>query len=917
VTDAGSTERILQSLRERAKELNCLYEVEEILGRLDVPEDEVFRAIVAAIPAGWQYPSLCVVRIVVGGTVYASDRFVETHWAIGAELLEDQVAVGRIDVCYTEGVAGADEGPFLKEEVRLIGTIAERLGHYLQHQRFKRIFSELAQAEHGGSGLHAEEWRGAVHLLRVTDPELCLRIARRMVRHLCWAGVEGAQCALEQNSESGGDSLGADLASSPERKRTPYEGYYLTDAPFELAAQHLAGSDILENIQRWMLEEKASLLTKVLDSQRSSLLEVAHALHRFCQRSQRDAGLSQPDLNGLRVSLIRRFLTEDLEFIKTTKEHLRVEDFLELADNMIYPAGSHGRVGGKSAGLFVAKHILERSDILEAGDLPLKFPKSWYVASDGITDFVEHNDLHEWVLEQKYKQVDQVREEYPMLVRLFKNADFTPELIMGLSMALDDFQGRPLIVRSSSLGEDRTGTSFSGKYKSLFLANQGSKRERLEALLDAIAEVYASSFGPEPIEYRRDRGLLDFFEEMGILLQEVVGVRVGHYYLPAFAGVAFSNNEFRWSPRIERKDGLLRMVPGLGTRAVDRLGDDYPVLIAPGRPNLRTGVSVTERVRYSPRKIDVIDLDQNSFTTVELAALLKEPGFSYPALERVFSKLHHGSLSRVSPLLVEPAEDRLVATFDGLFQDTDFTRQMKRILDVLQEKLGAPVDLEFACDGTDLYLLQCRAQSYAQDWAPAVIPRGVSESDVVFRARRFVSNGVVPDITHIVYVDARAYGELQTSAELMAVARAVGKLNAALPKRRFILMGPGRWGSRGDSKLGVSVAYSEISNSAVLIEIARQKGGYVPDLSFGTHFFQDLVESSIRYLPLFPDEPGSTLNANFLLDAPNLLSTISPEYAYLAGVLRVIDVREAADGRVLRIFMNADEEEALGLLVRV
>jgi len=158
---------------------------------------------------------------------------------------------------------------------------------------------------------------------------------------------------------------------------------------------------------------------------------------------------------------------------------------------------------------------------------------------------------------------------------------------------------------------------------------------------------------------------------------------------------------------------------------------------------------------------------------------------------------------------------------------------------------------------------------------------------------------------------------LQTSAELMAVARAVGKLNAALPKRRFILMGPGRWGSRGDSKLGVSVAYSEISNSAVLIEIARQKGGYVPDLSFGTHFFQDLVESSIRYLPLFPDEPGSTLNANFLLDAPNLLSTISPEYAYLAGVLRVIDVREAADGRVLRIFMNADEEEALGLLVRV
>ena len=917
MTDADSTERILQSLQERAKELNCLYEVEEILSCLDTPEEDVFRGIIAAIPAGWQYPSLCAVRIVVGDTAYSSDGFVETPWIIGADFLEDDIPVGRIDVCYSEDAPEADEGPFLKEEVRLIGTIAERVGHYLQHQRFKRIFKELEQAKHDGGGRHPEEWRGAVHLLRATDPELCLRVARRMVRHLCWAGVEDAQRALEENSESGSSSLGADLASSPERKRTPYDGYYLTDAPFELAARHLAGGDILEHIQRWMLEEKSSFLTRVLDSQQSSLLEITNALHRFYQRSQReqrDAGLSRPALNGLRVSLIRRFLTDELEFIKTTKEHLRVEDFLELADNMVYPAGSHGKVGGKSAGLFVAKHILERSDVFEAGDFRIKFPKSWYVASDSITDFVEHNDLHEWVLEQKYKHVDQVREEYPMLVQLFKNAGFPPELVMGFSMALDDFHGRPLIVRSSSLGEDRTGTSFSGKYKSLFLANQGSKRERLEALLDAIAEVYASSFGPEPIEYRRERGLLDFHEEMGILLQEVVGVRAGRYYLPSFAGVAFSNNEFRWSPRIERTDGLLRMVPGLGTRAVDRLGDDYPVLVAPGRPNLRTGVSVAERVRYSPRMIDVIDLERNAFVTVELASLLKEPGFTYPALEKVFSKLNHGSLSRVSPLLVEPAEDDLVATFDGLLQDTDFTTRMKDILDLLQERLGTPVDLEFASDGTDLYLLQCRAQSYAQDCAPAAIPRGVARDDVVFRAHRYISNGQVPDITHIVYVDPQAYSELETSADLMAVARAVGKLNAALPKRRFILMGPGRWGSRGDSKLGVSVAYSEISNSAVLIEIARQKGGYVPDLSFGTHFFQDLVESSIRYLPLFPDEVGSTLNEDFLLGAPNLLASISPEYGYLARALRVIDVREAAAGRVLRIFMNAEEEEALGLL---
>ena len=112
--------------------------------------------------------------------------------------------------------------------------------------------------------------------------------------------------------------------------------------------------------------------------------------------------------------------------------------------------------------------------------------------------------------------------------------------------------------------------------------------------MDAIAEVYASIFGPDPTEYRAERGLLDVHEEMGIMIQEVVGQSVGKYFLPACSGVAFSNNEFRWSARIKREDGLLRLVPGLGTRAVDRVADDYPVLIAPGQPSLRVNVTADE-----------------------------------------------------------------------------------------------------------------------------------------------------------------------------------------------------------------------------------------------------------------------------------------------------------------------------------
>ncbi len=127
-------------------------------------------------------------------------------------------------------------------------------------------------------------------------------------------------------------------------------------------------------------------------------------------------------------------------------------------------------------------------------------------------------------------------------------------------------------------------------------------------------------------------------------------------------------------------------------------------------------------------------------------------------------------------------------------------------------------------------------------------------------------------------------------------------------------MGPGRWGSRGDIKLGVRVTYSDINNAAMLIEVAARRGSYVPELSFGTHFFQDLVESDIRYLPIFPGEPDVSFNDAFLREAPNLLEDLLPEYAHLSKALRVIDMRAATGGSILRVFMNADTEEALGLI---
>jgi len=177
-----------------------------------------------------------------------------------------------------------------------------------------------------------------------------------------------------------------------------------------------------------------------------------------------------------------------------------------------------------------------------------------------------------------------------------------------------------------------------------------------------------------------------------------------------------------------------------------------------------------------------------------------------------------------------------------------------------------------------------------------------------------VSNGRLSDLSHVVYVDPAAYARLEPE-RIRELSRAVGRLNRLLPKRQFVLVGPGRWGSRGDIRLGVPVGYADISNTAMLVEVARRNGGYLPDLSFGTHFFQDLVESSIRYLPLYPDDPEVVFDEAFFLRAPNALAEIAPEFASLSDALRVIDVPKATGGRVLRVLMNGEIDEAVALLV--
>ena len=348
--------------------------------------------------------------------------------------------------------------------------------------------------------------------------------------------------------------------------------------------------------------------------------------------------------------------------------------------------------------------------------------------------FVEYNQLED-VYNRKYLEIEQIRREYPHIVQVFKNSRFAPEIVKGLSLALDDLEGRPLIVRSSSLLEDRMGAAFSGKYKSLFLPNVGTKGERLTALMDAIAEVYASLFGPDPIEYRAERNLLDLHEEMGIMIQEVVGHarrpllpavvrrrRLQQQRVPLVAAHQARGRpgapgarprDARRGPRRRRLPDPRRARPAGPARQRHARGD----------PALRPA----EDRRHQPRDAAVRD-GRRGRPVPRVRPRL--PGARPDRLGATTARASTGPVG----FGWDPAESHTVVTFDGLVSGTPFMARMRALLKLLRERIGTPVDIEFASDGKDLYLLQCRPQSFSSDAVPSAIPRDLPRDRV--RVRR-------------------------------------------------------------------------------------------------------------------------------------------------------------------------------------
>ncbi len=619
-------------------------------------------------------------------------------------------------------------------------------------------------------------------------------------------------------------------------------------------------------------------------------------------------------LEESKVVLIRALISDQLRYINIAKEWLTIKELSEVRRRKI----GAGRIGGKSAGMILAQHILESNR--ELSDLPcLSMPESFYIGSDEFYTFMSINNLFGWN-DQKYKTEAEMRAEYPKIEEDFRNGSFPPDILDQLQTMLIKIGKQPLIVRSSSLLEDNFGTAFAGKYESIFCPNQGTLEENLKQLTQAIAQIYASVLNPNALLYRRSKGLLDYDERMALLIQLVEGERYKDYLMPHAAGVAFSRNIFRWAPQIRSEDGFVRLVWGLGTRAVDRVGNDYPRLIALSHPLLRPSNDPRSVRRYSQQYVDLLDLRHNTFTSLPIHDVLQA---DYPPLRYIAQLDEDGYFETMRSSIISDPQ-KLVLTFDVLLQRTPFAERMKTILKSLEQAYRAPVDVEFTLRIEEdshgkpqlcITILQCRPQGHLAQTEVEKPPANLSPDAVIFSTDFMVPQGRISSVEWIIYVQPQAYFALSSTAERAALARAVGRLNEVLHDEPFICVGPGRWGS-SNSDLGVPIGYGDIYFAKALVELAGENCSLPPEPSLGTHFFQDLLEAQIFPLALHLDNPGTDFNNDFFEKTPNHLTERLPEARKFEKVLRLIRVEDAKPGYTMRVLMNEEAGKAIAFLIK-
>lgn len=589
----------------------------------------------------------------------------------------------------------------------------------------------------------------------------------------------------------------------------------------------------------------------------------------------------------LKENIMRCLLGNEPTRFALCQKYFTMKDLMDIKNREI----GTGCIGGKAAGMLLARNVL-RDEAPELYSTCIEPHDSYYIGADLFYTYGVQNGL--WSSRIRMIEASDYLEQSKTIRELLLNGTFMPSIKEQFISMLEYFGQSPIIVRSSSILEDGFGNAFAGKYESVFCPNQGSLKERYEVFERAVKQVYASTVNPDAIMYRAERHLLDRDEQMALLVMRVCGDVHGDYYYPHIAGVGHSKNLYlnKQNSSSENK-GMLRLVFGMGTRAVDREADDYARLLNMDAPTAPPMVAYGDEYKYSQHKMDVINLKSNEFETINVAGIDKRDIKADPSL---FMELDYPTAARLREMGLSAADAPDILNFRKLLGKTDFTSVMTEAMRILEEKYNYPVDIEYACNFDEegnyrVNLLQCRPLQTRGIGAAGVMPK---VKQLYFRTEgNFMGGNVCLPVRYAVMVRVEPYLALPEQRKYQ-VARKLGELNSLLRDEHTILLGPGRWGTTTPS-LGVPVHFMEINRFDCIAELAYSSHGLRPELSYGSHFFQDLVEAGTFYVALYPGEEGCVLDEALFEECENVYSKLirlEPGDA-MSEVIRVFDLGES------------------------
>ncbi len=578
-------------------------------------------------------------------------------------------------------------------------------------------------------------------------------------------------------------------------------------------------------------------------------------------------------------------MTRDERLRSMVKELFTPEDYFSVKERMI----GTGMIGGKACGMLLARKIIEHRapeiyEYLEPHD-------SFYIGSDVFYTFIVENKFWDLRIRQR------TSEEFFSLADEFAGrllaGSFSRDMEEQFVKLLEYYGQDPIIVRSSSILEDGFGNAFAGKYESVFCSNSGSMEQRVEELENAIRTVYASTMSRSALDYRSRRGLQERDEQMALLVQRVSGSYYGEFYMPCAAGVGYSYSPYKFMESLDQTAGMLRLVMGLGTSAVDRTEGSYPRLVSLDKPLATNARNSIEKHQYSQRKLEVMNRASRKLERISLEDIEKYMPFS---LKRLLLE-HDTDTER---MFRDRGDDRDVEFISclGIVRKDALMEQMKEILRVIQNEYRHPVDIEFTMNFSEsgdyvINILQCRPLQVFKDSESREIPSDIAKENVLFECRKSAMGlSRAEKLDRIVYVDPVKYYSMPYQ-DKHKIAGAIGRVNWEMRGmgKHMLLMVPGRVGTTSP-ELGVPTSFADISEFDAVCEIADSKVGYNPELSYGSHFFQDLVEAGILYTAIFENEKTVCFDVSMLGDCANEFDDPDSEYYELRDIVGSYDVSD-------------------------